>query len=69
VSNVYLLFAEEVGLIGLGFFLLVMGVFFAYAWRAWRRMEGDSGLEPMVLGRAGAMPSPGEPARLNGVLR
>jgi O-antigen ligase len=39
VSNVYLLIAEEMGLIGLGSFLLVMGVFFAYAWRApcWER--------------------------------
>ncbi len=55
VSNVYLLIAEEMGLIGLGSFLLVMGVFFAYAWRAWRRMERDSDLEPILLGLAGAL--------------
>jgi O-antigen ligase len=50
VSNVYLLIAEEMGLIGLSSFLLIMGVFFAYAWRAWRRMEIDSDAEPILLG-------------------
>jgi O-antigen ligase len=55
VSNVYLLIAEEMGLIGLRSFLLVMGVFFAYARRAWRRMERDSDLEPILLGLAGAL--------------
>jgi len=47
--------AEEMGLIGLGSFLVVMGVFFAYAWRAWRGMERDSDLEPLLLGLAGAL--------------
>ncbi len=32
-----------------------LGVFFAYAWRAWRRMERDSDLEPILLGLAGAL--------------
>jgi O-antigen ligase len=50
VSNVYLLIAEEMGLIGLSSFLLIMGVFFAYAWHAWRRMETDSDAEPILLG-------------------
>jgi len=50
VSNVYLLMAEEMGLIGLSSFLLIMGVFFAYAWNAWRRMEADSDIEPILLG-------------------
>jgi O-antigen ligase len=50
VSNVYLLMAEEMGLIGLSSFLLIMGVFFAYAWRAWRRMRTDSDAEPILLG-------------------
>jgi O-antigen ligase len=50
VSNVYLLIAEEMGLIGLSSFLLIMGVFLAYAWRAWRRMETDSDAEPILLG-------------------
>jgi hypothetical protein len=55
VSNVYLLMAEEMGLIGLSSFLLIMGVFFAYAWRAWRLMETDSDTEPLLLGLAGAL--------------
>lgn len=55
VSNVYLLMAEEMGLIGLSSFLLIMGVFFAYAWRAWRGMEPDSDREPLLLGLAAAL--------------
>ncbi len=55
VSNVYLLIAEEMGLIGLGSFLLIMGVFFAYVWRAWRRLESDSDAEPLLLGLAVAL--------------
>ncbi|MGB3904656.1 MAG: hypothetical protein WBB22_06995 [Anaerolineae bacterium] len=43
------------GLVGLGSFLLVMGVFFAYAWHAWRGMERDSDTEPLLLGLAGAL--------------
>jgi O-antigen ligase len=55
VSNVYLLIAEEMGLVGLAAFLLIMGVFFAYVWLAWRRMEPDSDAEPLLLGLAGAL--------------
>ena len=55
VSNVYLLIAEEMGVIGLGVFLLIMGVFFAHAWTAWRRIERDSEAEPLLLGLAGAL--------------
>jgi O-antigen ligase len=55
VSNVYLLIAEEMGLVGLAGFLLIMGVFFAYAWTAWRRMERDAEAEPLLLGLAVAL--------------
>ena len=55
VSNVYLLIAEEMGLVGLSSFLLIMGLFFAYAWRAWRRMGPDSDTEPLLLGLAGGL--------------
>ncbi len=55
VSNVYLLIAEEMGLVGLAAFLLIMGVFFAYAWTAWRRMERDAEAEPLLLGLAVAL--------------
>jgi len=32
-----------------------MGVFFAYAWSAWRCMEPDSDTEPLLLGLGGAL--------------
>ncbi|HSJ52620.1 MAG TPA: O-antigen ligase family protein, partial [Anaerolineae bacterium] len=35
VSNVYLLIAEEMGLIGLGAYFLILGIFFRQAWKAW----------------------------------
>ena len=37
VSSVYLLIAEEMGVIGLGAFLVVIAGFFGSLWRAWRR--------------------------------
>jgi O-antigen ligase len=55
VSCVYLLIAEEMGLIGLGAFLLIMGVFFAYVWSAWRRMEAFSQGEALLLGLSVAL--------------
>lgn len=43
VSNVYLLIAEQMGLVGLAGFLVVMGVFFARFWRVRRLViAGDS---------------------------
>jgi O-antigen ligase len=55
VSCVYLLIAEEMGLIGLGAFLLIMGVFFAHMWFAWRRMEAFSQREALLLGLSVAL--------------
>jgi len=55
VSCVYLLIAEEMGLIGLGAFLLIMGVFFAYVWFAWRRLEAYSQGEALLLGLSVAL--------------
>ncbi|HJX37805.1 MAG TPA: O-antigen ligase family protein [Anaerolineae bacterium] len=55
VSNVYLLIAEEMGVIGLGAFLLIMGLFFAYAWQTWRGMERETEAEPLLLGLAAAL--------------
>jgi O-antigen ligase len=55
VSCVYLLIAEEMGLIGLGAFLLIMGVFFAYVWLAWRRMGAYSQDEALLLGLSVAL--------------
>lgn len=50
VSNVYLLIAEEAGLLGLTAFLLIIVLFFAYLWRGTRLARGDSGLEAILWG-------------------
>ena len=47
VSSVYLLMAEEMGLIGLSVFALVMLLFFASGWLAFRRSAGE---DPILLG-------------------
>jgi O-antigen ligase len=50
VSNVYLLIAEEMGLIGLGVFLLIIFLFFRRAWLAWPQVSEGEGLEAILLG-------------------
>lgn len=50
VSNVYLLIAQQMGLIGLGAFFLVMLTLFGGAWRARRAVRLRPGLEPMWWG-------------------
>lgn len=50
VSNVYLLIAEEMGLIGLGAYLLILGLFFRQAWKAWPAVRDHDNLEPIFLG-------------------
>ncbi len=54
VSNVYLMIAEQTGLIGLALFLIVVGTAFAYMWRGWRRRTGRAH-EAALLGLAGAL--------------
>ena len=53
VSSLYLLMAENIGLIGLSVFLLVMARFFLVARRGWS--GADAELEPVVLGGAAAL--------------
>ncbi len=56
VSNVYLLMAEEMGLVGLSAFLLTMGLFFYRVARAWfDGLARDEFLAPILLGVAGAL--------------
>ena len=50
VSSVYLLIAEEMGILGLGVFLLAMARFFTKWARALRLTRAGSSLEPMLLG-------------------
>jgi hypothetical protein len=56
VSSVYLLMAEEMGLVGLGAFLITMGLFFYHIAQAWfERIWNDAYLAPILLGIAGAV--------------
>ena len=55
VSNVYLLIAEEMGLIGLAAFLLTLLVFAIYLLRAWYLYKPDAALESLILGYGGAV--------------
>jgi hypothetical protein len=50
VSNVYLLIAEEMGIIGLSVFLLIIVLFFVQVWRAWPTVSQHTGLEAILLG-------------------
>ena len=50
VSMVYLLIAEEMGLIGLATFLLIVGLFFRQVWLAWPTVRSQEGLEAILLG-------------------
>lgn len=52
VSNMYLLLTEQIGLVGLGIFALVMAFFFAVVLLAWRRTHPDPGLESLLLSYA-----------------
>ncbi len=55
VSNVYLLMAEQMGLVGLFVFLVIMVIFFIYAGRAWWRMRKGTRLEAILLGLVAAL--------------
>lgn len=50
VSNVYLTIASNMGLLGLGAFLLLMGAVFAYAWQAYPHSAAIPGLQAILLG-------------------
>ncbi len=50
VSSLYLLIAEEMGLVGLAVFLAIMVIFFRYTWRSWKSMVDNPRLEAILLG-------------------
>ena len=50
VANVYLLIAEEMGLLGLASFFIVIGVFFVRFWRARPLAAANPELEPLFWG-------------------
>jgi O-antigen ligase len=55
VSMLYLLIAEQVGLVGLSLFLVVMATFFVVTMRAWRRAPTGSAVEGYILAYQAAM--------------
>jgi len=55
VSSVYLLMAENMGLVGLASFLLIMALYFFHSWRARRALVGDPEGEAILLGLLGAI--------------
>lgn len=55
VANVYLLIAEQMGLVGLGAFLLAVGAFFIHAGVGWWRLRHDPYLGAIVLGLTAAV--------------
>jgi O-antigen ligase len=50
VANLYLMMASEMGLVGLGAFLVVMAVLFGSAWRVRARVADRAELEPIWWG-------------------
>ncbi len=55
VSSVYLLIAEQTGLIGLGLYLTALLTFVHTLWRTWRGGMPDPMLESILLGYGGAL--------------
>ncbi len=55
VSNLYLLIAEQMGLVGLSAFLLAVVTFFLTLFAAWRRQGPPGALSPWLLGPAVAI--------------
>lgn len=54
VSSVYLLMAEEMGMLGLLLFLVFVGALFVFLWRTWRRGL-PPGRDSILLGLIGAL--------------
>lgn len=55
VAMIYLTILGQMGIVGLVVFLLVMGVYLAYVYRAWRVLPADVPLESFVLGYGAAI--------------
>lgn len=55
VSNVYLLMAEEMGLVGLAAFVVIVLLFFRQVWLAWPQLREQKGLEAILLGLTAAL--------------
>ncbi len=55
VASMYLMMANQMGLIGMVLFLAAMAGVFIYGWRGWLRAKDDPQLDAIVLGYHGAL--------------
>lgn len=55
VANMYLIMANQIGLIGVGIYLMLMIGVFAYGWKAWRLAKTDTELDAIHLGYHAAL--------------
>jgi O-antigen ligase len=55
VANMYLIMANQIGLIGVALFLLAMAGVFAYGYRAWQIAKHDPSFDAILLGYHAAL--------------
>jgi O-antigen ligase len=55
VASTYLIMANQIGLVGVGLFLLTIGSICVYGWRSWRLARGDDELSAVQLGLHAAL--------------
>jgi len=55
VSMLYLLIAEQMGLVGLLIFVIIIGTYFVVTYRAWQQIPQDHVLEGLLLGYQAAL--------------
>ncbi len=55
VSMLYLLIAEQMGLVGLLIFVIIVGTYFVVTYRAWQQIPQDHVLEGLLLGYQAAL--------------
>lgn len=55
VASMYLIMANQIGLVGVGLYLLVVGGVLVYGWRAWRYAHDDDALDSIHLGYHAAL--------------
>jgi len=54
-ASMYLIMANEIGLVGVGLFALTIGGVFAYGLRAWRKVQENTELRSILLGYHAAL--------------
>ena len=54
-ASMYLIMANQIGLVGVGIFASTMLAIFAYGWRAWKRVQANVELRSILLGYHAAL--------------